>query len=99
MTLTDEQKKHLRGLGHALKPVVQIGQAGVTPNVLNEVEQALLHHELIKVKARVGERKDRDALFQGLLAATGAELVQQIGNVAVIYRRCSDQPKLVLPAS
>ena len=86
MTLTDAQKKQLRGRGHALKPVVQIGQAGLTDNVLREIEQALEHHELIKIKARVGDRDDRDTVIQALIDATAAELVQQIGHVALVYR-------------
>jgi RNA-binding protein len=86
MALTDQQKKQLRGRSHALKPVVHIGQSGLTENVLQEVEQALEHHELIKLKARVGDRDARDAVIAELVTATGADLVQQIGNVAVIFR-------------
>ena len=86
MALTDAQKKQLRGRSHALKPVVQIGQAGLTANVLQEIEQALNHHELIKLKARVGNRAARDTVIAELLCETGADLIHQIGNVAVIYR-------------
>jgi RNA-binding protein len=86
MALTDAQKKQLRGRSHALKPVVQIGQAGLTANVLHEIEQALDHHELVKLKARVGDRATREALIAELIATTGADLVHTIGNVAVIYR-------------
>ena len=86
MALTEAQKKQLRGRAHALKPVVQIGQAGLSANVLAEIEQALEHHELIKVRARVGDRQTRAAVLEELLECTGAELVQQIGHVAVVYR-------------
>lgn len=97
MTLTDRQKKHLRRLGHQLKPVVYIGQGGSTPNMLKELEQALEHHELVKVKVRVGERDARAAAIAELVATTGAELVQRIGSVALLYRPATEQPKLVLP--
>ncbi len=86
MALTEAQKKQLRGRAHALKPVVQIGQAGLSANVMTEIEQALDHHELIKLRARVADRQTRAALLDELLARTGAELVQQIGHVAVVYR-------------
>ena len=87
MALTDSEKKQLRGRGHALKPVVHIGQSGLTANVLQEIETALDHHELIKLRARVGDRDTRSAVIAALVATTGADLVQQIGNVALVYRR------------
>ena len=89
MALTDAQKKQLRGRSHALKPVVQIGQAGLTANVLHEIEQALEHHELIKLKARVGDKETRETVLAELINTTGAELVHKIGNVAVIYRQAT----------
>ena len=87
MALTTSEKKQLRGRGHALKPVVNIGQAGLTPNVLQEIETALDHHELIKLRARVGDRDARSAVIAALVATTGADLIQQIGNVALVYRQ------------
>ncbi len=79
------EKKQLRASAHALNPVVMVGQAGLTDAVLAEVELALNSHELIKVKIRA-ERDERKQISEKICAATGAELVQSIGQIAVIYR-------------
>jgi RNA-binding protein len=97
MTLTEKQKKYLRGLAHPRNPVVLIGQHGLTSGVSQEVDTALNAHELIKIKARVGDRAARDAIFAELVEKLGGELVQRIGNVGVFYRPRKDQPKIVLP--
>ena len=78
-------KKQLRANAHALKPVVMIGQSGLTDAVLAEVELALDSHELIKVKIRA-ERDERKQISEKMCAMTGAELVQSIGQIAVLYR-------------
>ena len=91
MSLSDQQKKFLRGLGHQLKPVVSIGDAGLTAAVTTELESTLLHHELIKVKVRVGDRQRRTGVIQQLCSDSGAELVQRIGNVALIYRQNAEK--------
>jgi len=95
--LSEKQKRHLRGLGHQRKPVVMIGAHGYTAAVHNELNEALLRHELVKVRVIAGERGTRDAVIARLCTATGAELVQRIGNIALVYRRHSDKPRLVLP--
>ena len=98
MPLTDSQKKHLRRLGHDLNPVVLTGSAGLTPAVMAEIEGALAHHELIKVKVRAGERADRDAMIARICAETGAELIQRVGHVALLYRPDPESPGIFLPA-
>ncbi len=98
MTISQAQKRHLRGLAHGRKPVVWIGQHGVTDGVRRELETALAAHELIKVSVRVGDREKRDALVAGLAGELGAELVQRIGNVMTLYRARTDEPRLSLPA-
>ena len=97
MILSEAQKKHLRGLGHKLKPVVMIGEGGLSPSLLEEYETSLQHHELIKVSVRVGARKDRDAVIGELCAVGSAELVQRIGNMALLYRENPDKKKISLP--
>jgi RNA-binding protein len=97
MELTENQKKHLRRVGHALKPVVMIGQQGLTPGVVAETARALEDHELIKVRARVGDRGNRDAALQDLAGQTGAAVVQRIGNVGLLYKKNSGLPKILLP--
>ncbi|MDD5272338.1 MAG: ribosome assembly RNA-binding protein YhbY [Methylovulum sp.] len=78
-------KKQLRANAHSLKPVVMIGQSGLTDAVLAEVELALNSHELIKVKIRA-ERDERKLIGEKICGATGAELIQSIGQIAVLYR-------------
>jgi RNA-binding protein len=97
MALTQAQKRHLRGLGHSRKPVVWIGQHGVTDGVRRELETALGAHELIKVSVRVGDRDKRDALIDELASALKAELVQRIGNIVALYRAHPKEPRLILP--
>ncbi len=97
MDLTEAQRRFLRGRAHALKPVVQVGNSGLTEAVALETERALHDHELIKVRARGSERAARQELFAQLAARTGSALVQQIGHVAVLYRPRPGAAKLLLP--
>ncbi len=78
-------KKKLKSEAHSLKPVVTIGQHGLTDAVLAEIELALDHHELIKIKIRA-ERDERPLISEKICASTGAELIQSIGQITVIYR-------------
>ncbi len=95
--LTEHQKKHLRGLGHQIKPVIMVGDAGLSDSLKEEYERTLEHHELIKVKVRVGDREARDEIITRLCADSGAELVQRIGNTALVFRRNDEKPKILLP--
>ncbi len=87
MPLSPQQKKTLKQQGHHLKPVVWIGSAGLSEAVLNELNTALDHHELLKVKVGEGERDERRAIIEAACETLKAELVQRVGNTAVIYRR------------
>jgi RNA-binding protein len=81
------QMKELKAKAHKLEPVVIIGAKGLTEEVLAEIERALKAHELIKVRAPVLERGDRDVALQAICERTGAQPVQQVGKVFVIYRK------------
>lgn len=83
-------KKKLRAQAHNLNPVVIVGQAGLSPAVLNEVELALDTHELIKVKIRA-EKEDRLQIRDQICAETDAELIQTIGQIVVLYRKNPDK--------
>jgi RNA-binding protein len=96
MRLTESQKKFLRKLAHALKPVVIIGDAGLSENVLKEINIALNHHELIKIRVNAGDRQERDTLIKKIVAVTTAEPVMQIGHVVVVYRP-GEKEKIELP--
>ena len=98
MNLTEPQRKHLRRLGHDRNLIVLIGQGGLSPNVVAEMDRALTDHELVKVRARVGDRGERDRILEELAAATRSELVQRIGHVALYYRNNPDRPGILLPA-
>jgi RNA-binding protein len=98
MPLTEPQRKYLRRLGHDRDPVVLVGQGGISPNLIAELDRALGDHELVKVRARVGDRDTRDAILTELAASTRSEIVQRIGHVALYYRRNPDEPGILLPA-
>ena len=95
--LSEKQRRHLRGLAHALKPVIRLGGAGLTDAVAKETVRALHDHELIKVKSPGGDRGARDAIFNDLAQRTGSALVHRIGNVAVLYRPRPDLPRILVP--
>jgi RNA-binding protein len=91
------QRKYLRRLGHDRNPVVLIGNPGLGPNLIAEMDRALTDHELVKVRARVGDRDVRDQLLAELAMATRSEVVQKIGHVALYYRRHPEKPGIMLP--
>jgi RNA-binding protein len=97
MELSENQRRFLRGRAHALKPIVQIGNKGLTDTVAKETERALHDHELIKVRAPGADREARDALLADLAARTGSALVHRIGHVAVLYRANKAKPGLIIP--
>ena len=97
MALTNSQLRYLRGLAHDLNPVIMVGAKGVSDALVAELEGALDHHELVKVRISAGDRDARDAIATELAGRTRAEKVQRIGNVLALYRRNADKPKLELP--
>lgn len=97
MSLKPTQKRYLRGLAHALKPVIMVGNKGVTEALLGEFSIALDHHELIKVRLAGDDRDERAGQIAELAKASGADLVQNIGKVACFFRRNHEAPKIALP--
>lgn len=97
MKLSEKQRKYLRGLAHGRDPVVMVGQSGLSAAVSNELDIALGAHELVKVRARVGDREQRDSILDQLATQTTGTLVQRIGNVGVFYRPHKERPKIILP--
>ena len=95
MTLSNDDKKHLRGIGHGLKPIVTVAGNGLSENVLAELNRALDDHELIKVKFVFEDRNDKKTVMADLCVQTHANLIQTIGHVALICRRAAKpNPKL-----
>lgn len=91
MPLTANRKKALRALGHNLKPVVTVAGRGLSEGVMKELNRALEDHELIKVKLMVADRELRHQVIGELCEKSGAELVQEIGKIALIHR-AAEQP-------
>lgn len=96
MALSNKQKQHLKGLAHSLKPVILLGQHGLTEGVMAEIEVALAHHELIKIKVASEDRDQKVLVMDTIVKEVKAEKVQSIGKTLVIYR-ASDEKKIVLP--
>ena len=96
MNLSTKQKQHLKGLAHPLKPVVMIGGNGLTEGVLAEIESALEHHELIKVKIASEDRETIQLIVEAIVRETKAGNVQVIGKTLVLYRP-SKESKISLP--
>ena len=97
MTLTNPQKKFLRARSHKLNPIVWVGQQGLTDNVLAEIDQALSHHELLKVKIRVGDRLKRNQIVAQVVDRLPAQTRQQTGHEALFWGRKPPQPSISLP--
>lgn len=87
MSLTPKAKQQLKAKAHSLKPIILVGNAGVSPAVIKETDRALTDHELIKVRIPTQDRDLRKQLFAELCAANQAELVQMIGNIGVLFRK------------
>ena len=94
--LTSKQIAFLRARAHHLDPVVIIGNAGLTANVLHEIDQALARHELIKIRISGDDREARQALRASICSQTGAECVGQIGKIMAVYRQ-AEKPRIELP--
>lgn len=97
IALTAAQNRFLRGQAHDLKAMLQVGGKGVTDALVAEIDGALEHHELIKVKVAAADRDERDQLVAQIAERSGAALVQRIGHVAVLYRPSKDKRQIVLP--
>ncbi len=95
--LSATQKRYLRSLAHPLKPVILMGGKGMTESLLAELDLALEHHELVKVRLAADDREARDTLVAALTERASAQLVQRIGNIACLYRRRADAPMISLP--
>lgn len=97
MKLTNNQKKHLRSLAHDLRPIVMVGQHGLSDAVLAELESTMTKHELLKIKVRASNRDEKQEMVDKILSFSKAALVQVIGGVLVIYRPFDENPSIILP--
>jgi RNA-binding protein len=94
--LSTKQKQFLKGLAHHLSPVVMLGGNGLTEGVLAEIDNALNHHELIKVKIAGADRETKQLIIDAIVRETQSSNVQTIGHILVLYRP-SEEGKIQLP--
>jgi RNA-binding protein len=98
--LTSTQAKYLRGIAHGLKPVVYVGQKGITDALISSTEEAFDRHELIKIKfIDFKEKNQKTDIAKALESRTGSHLAGIIGHIAILYRQHPDpgKQKIVLP--
>ncbi|EIJ68357.1 ribosome assembly RNA-binding protein YhbY [Pasteurella bettyae] len=96
ITLSTKQKQFLKSLAHHLNPVVMLGGNGLTEGVLAEIDNALAHHELIKVKISGSDRDTKQLIVDAIVRETQSTAVQLIGHVLILYRQ-SENNKIILP--
>jgi len=89
MSLSTKQQKELKAKAHYLKPVIRVGQKGISENLLLETSRALDSHELIKIHIAQDDREARKQCMEELASSSGAELVGQIGKICILFRRNS----------
>ena len=94
--LTGKQKRHLRALGHSLKPLILVGKGEVSEALVKETDEALTAHELLKVKLLESCLMDRQEVAESLAAACSADVAQILGKTILLYRPAKE-PKIVLP--
>jgi len=90
--LSNQQIRAFKSQAHALKPVVRVGQHGVTDAVLTELDIALTHHELLKVKISAADRDLREEVIKQLVEKSKATIIQKIGGMLVLYRKNPPAP-------
>ncbi|WP_332633431.1 ribosome assembly RNA-binding protein YhbY [Halalkalibacter flavus] len=96
--LTGKQKRFLRSKAHHLNPIFQVGKGGVNDNMSKQIEDALEARELLKISILQNCEEEKDDVVERLVAKTGAELVQVIGNTIVLYKESKENKELVLPS-
>lgn len=96
-SLSNNQKKYLKGIAHHLNPMLIIGGNGVTDAVMTELEITIAHHELLKVKIASAERDERKEIINYLVENSGALLVQTIGKTCVLFRQKEKDSEFTLP--
>src|SRR5690242_20270176 len=93
LKLTPAERSELRSEAHALSPVVMIGEAGLTPSVMKEIDASLNAHGLIKVRVFGDDREARIGMYDTICTQLGAAPIQHIGKLLVVYRPKKDLPK------
>ena len=95
--ITSKQRSYLRSLAHNIDPTVHIGKAGVTYNVIKEIDQCLEARELVKIKLQEGAELDAKTVANELAPGLRAEFVQAIGRKFTLYRESKENKQIELP--
>ncbi|NLY54089.1 MAG: ribosome assembly RNA-binding protein YhbY [Firmicutes bacterium] len=95
--ISSKQRSYLRGLANPLEPIFQVGKSGVSENVAEAINDALQARELIKVRVLKNVAQDPREVAEELAQATGASVIQVIGQNIVLYRRNPEEPVIDLP--
>ena len=95
--ITSKQRSYLRSLAHNIDPTVYIGKAGVTENVIKEIDQCLEARELVKIKLQEGAELDAKTVANELAPGLRAEFVQAIGRKFTLYRESEENKQIELP--
>jgi len=95
LSLDSTQRRHLRSLAHPLKPIVFVGEGGVSPAVTKALDEALTSHELVKIRLR--QPTDKKATARELAEATASGLCGVVGHTVVLYRPHPEEPRIQLP--
>jgi RNA-binding protein len=93
--LTGQQRRRLRALANPMRAILQVGEAGLSESVLKALDDALVHHELVKVRLRAPENKK--AAAAELAERSGAELCGLVGHTVILFRRNPEKPQIELP--
>lgn len=95
--LTGKQKRYLRKEAHHLDPIFQIGKGGLNDNMIDQVQDVLEKRELIKIHILQNNMDDHKVVAESIAEQAGAELVQLIGNIIVLYKESKENKRLELP--
>ena len=93
--LDGAQRRHLRGLAHPLKPIIFVGEGGLSDALIRALDEALASHELVKVRLR--QPPDKKAVAAALAEGSGAAVCGVVGHTVVLYRPNPEDPKIILP--
>tara|TARA_B110000263_G_C15237837_1_gene477878 strand:- start:75 stop:365 length:291 start_codon:yes stop_codon:yes gene_type:complete len=96
LIVTSKQKQYLRGLAHSLDPYIIIGKNGLSPSSIKSINKSLTDHELIKVRIKIGNKKDFAPIIE---KKTSSTIVGLIGKILILYRQSEDREnsKIILP--
>ncbi|HKE17700.1 MAG TPA: ribosome assembly RNA-binding protein YhbY [Kofleriaceae bacterium] len=95
--LDGKARRHLRALGHALRPVAQVGKEGLSDALVAAIDRALVDHELVKIKVGEAAGVERHDAADQLAARTESAVIQVLGNTILLYRPDPDEPRIALP--